>query len=227
MTLGDMIYEYRTTHKISMDEFAARSGMSKGYVSMLEKNMNPATKRPITPSISIIQKAAKGMGTSFEAVFNQLNPDMEITLDDEPATPDYSNIKNIIPVPKVVKHIPLYDGIACGDPRYADSTPVDTIGIPDWINADFAIRCHGDSMVNARIHDGDIVYIRQQPDVDDGQIAAVLIDDDATLKRVYHKPYGVLLMPANDDYEPIVYTAEDCVNIKIMGRAVAVTFAVK
>ena len=93
--------------------------------------------------------------------------------------------------------------------------------LPDGIRADFAVRCYGDSMIDAHICDGDIVYIRQQDDVDDGEIAAVLIDDDATLKRVYRKPYGVVLMPANSNYEPLVYTAEDCVNIRIMGKAVA------
>ena len=134
---------------------------------------------------------------------------------------DYSKIPNVLPLPKIIKKVPLYDGIACGDPRYADPQEVDMMELPDGIKADFAVRCHGDSMINAYIRDGDIVYIRQQEDVNDGEIAAVLIDDDATLKKVYHKPNGVVLMPANPDFDPLIYTAEDCVNIRIMGKAVA------
>ena len=215
-SFADRLTQALQIRKMSAAELSRRTNVAEGTISNYKKGVYEAKQdRVLEFSKTLNVNPAWLMGYDVP---------ME---DDTSHQPNYSHIKNVIPVPKVVKHIPLYDGIACGDPRYADSTPVDTIGIPDWINADFAIRCHGDSMVNARIHDGDIVYIRQQPDVDDGQIAAVLIDDDATLKRVYHKPYGVLLMPANDDYEPIVYTAEDCVNIKIMGRAVAVTFAVK
>lgn len=141
--------------------------------------------------------------------------------EDKAPADDYSKIPNVLPLPKVIKKVPLYDGIACGDPRYADPQEVDMMELPDGVRADFAVRCYGDSMIEAHICDGDIVYIRKQDDVYDGEIAAVLIDDDATLKRVYRKPYGVVLMPANSNYEPLVYTAEDCVNIRIMGKAVA------
>lgn len=141
--------------------------------------------------------------------------------DNEEHAFEYAGVKNIIPLPRIIKKIPLYDGIACGDPMFADSREIDLMELPDGVRADFALCCHGDSMIGAHIRDGDIVYIRKQEDVDDGEIAAVLIDDDATLKRIYHKPYGLLLMPANDAFEPMIYTGDEGLTIRIMGKAVA------
>jgi repressor LexA len=75
-------------------------------------------------------------------------------------------------------------------------------------------------MTGARIYDGDIVYIRQQPDVDSGEIAAVLIDDEATLKRVYKKNGSVVLQPENPAYEPLIFVREEINSIRILGKAV-------
>ena len=76
-------------------------------------------------------------------------------------------------------------------------------------------------MRDARILDGDIVYIRQQSEVENGQIAAVLVDDEATLKRVYVSPDSIVLQAANPAYPPLVYSGEEMANIRILGRAVA------
>ena len=78
-------------------------------------------------------------------------------------------------------------------------------------------------MVDARIFDGDIVYIHQQPTVNNGEIAAVLIDDEATLKRVYISDGTITLMPANQKYPPLIYSGEQLNNIRILGKAVAFT----
>ena len=96
---------------------------------------------------------------------------------------DASLPSNIIPMPEM-RQIPLIGSIACGAPVLADEHIEDYLNIPRQIHADFALTCKGDSMINARIFDGDIVYIRQQDTVDNGEIAAVLIDGEATLKRV-------------------------------------------
>ena len=92
--------------------------------------------------------------------------------------------------------------------------------IPQHIKADFALRCHGDSMIGVHIHDGDIVYIRQQPDVNNGSIAAVCIENSATLKRVYKYPDKLVLSPANPQYEPLVYTGDELSQVRILGKAV-------
>lgn len=119
--------------------------------------------------------------------------------------------------------IPLVGSIACGTPILASENIEEHVDIPDDIRADFALRCKGDSMlgIKVQIHDGDVVYIRKQDDVDNGTIAAVLIGDEATLKRVYKKKGKLILQPENPDYEPLVYIDQELEDIRIIGKAVA------
>lgn len=131
---------------------------------------------------------------------------------------------NIVPMPKMTS-IPLVGDIACGTPVLAEQNIEEYIDLPEHIKADFALRCHGDSMIGADIHDGDIVYIRQQPEVRSGQIAAVLIDDEATLKRVYINAGTVILQPENPAYSPLAYSGEAAAGLRILGLAVAFTHA--
>ena len=119
--------------------------------------------------------------------------------------------------------IPLLGTIACGEPILAVENIEKHIEVPEDIKADFALRCKGDSMSDARINDGDIVYIRQQPIVDNGEIAAVLIGDEATLKRFYKQGDTVTLMPCNPKYPPFTFQGEQLNEIRILGRAVAFT----
>lgn len=133
---------------------------------------------------------------------------------------------NIIPIPKT-KKVPLIGKIACGEPILAEENFDGTVSIPDYIDADFALTCKGDSMRNARILDGDIVFIRQQPDVENGEIAAVLIDGEATLKRVYKQNNSLILHPENSAYSPIVISGEELSDVRILGKAVFFLSAVK
>jgi repressor LexA len=96
------------------------------------------------------------------------------------------------------------------------------------LDADFCLRAHGDSMIGARIYDGDIVFIRSQNSVDNGEIAAVIINDEATLKRVYFYPdeEKLILTPENPRYAPLVYLGGELENIKILGKAIAFQSAV-
>ncbi len=139
---------------------------------------------------------------------------------------DGSISENIIPVPEMRK-IPLIGSIACGAPILAEEHIEEYIDIPRHIHADFALTCKGDSMINARIFDGDIVYIRQQDTVNNGEIAAVLIDGEATLKRVQLFEDHVSLEPENPQYRPLVYWGEEMNNIRILGKAVAFTSAIR
>ena len=133
---------------------------------------------------------------------------------------------NIIPMPEMRK-IPLIGSIACGAPILADEHIEDYIDIPKHIHADFALSCKGDSMINARIFDGDIVYIRKQDTVENGEIAAVLIEDEATLKRVRLFDDHISLEPENPQYRPIVYWGEEMNSVRIIGKAVAFTSCVR
>lgn len=129
---------------------------------------------------------------------------------------------NILPMPATYT-VPLLGTIACGEPILAAENIEDNVDVPEHIHADFALRCKGDSMINARIHDGDIVYIRQQPTVNNGEIAAVLIGDEATLKRVYVYEDHVVLQPENPAYEPLVYFKDAMQAVRILGKAVGFT----
>ena len=123
-------------------------------------------------------------------------------------------------LPKL-RRIPIVGTIACGQPIFADENMEDTVACPEGIDADFCLRCKGDSMRDARIYDGDIVYIKQQSEVDNGQIAAVLIGDEATLKRVYVSPDSLVLQAANERYAPLVFSGSELESVRILGRAVA------
>ena len=141
----------------------------------------------------------------------------------ESLTPPYPNI---IPMPQM-KKIPLIGTIACGAPILAEEHIEDIIDLPGHIRADFALTCKGDSMINARIFDGDIVYVRQQDTVENGEIAAVLIDGEATLKRFKKLPDRIILEPENPLYDPLVYRGEEMNSVHILGKAVAFTSAVR
>lgn len=132
----------------------------------------------------------------------------------------------ILPLPKM-KKVPLLGTIACGEPILATENIDALVNADIDLDVDFALKCKGDSMINARIFDGDIVYIRQQSDVDDGDIAAVLIADEATLKRVYKYPNKLVLRPENPLYDDMVYQGSELDQIRIIGRAIAFLSAVR
>lgn len=118
--------------------------------------------------------------------------------------------------------VPLLGPIACGTPIYAEEQ-YDAYVDSD-VAADFCLTAKGDSMVNAKIYDGDIVFIKEMNMVDDGDIAAVIIDDEATLKRVYFdkKKEVLTLVAENPKYAPMVYSAEDAKSVRILGKALMV-----
>lgn len=157
--------------------------------------------------ISRLEKIADALGTTAALLLGW---------DDLPS--------DILP-PPATKRVPLVGKIACGDPIEAIEDYDEFAEAPESVHCDFALRCEGDSMKDARILDGDIVYIRRQPQVETGQIAAVMIDGETTLKKVYYQDNGIVLMPANPNYAPIVLNesviAPDYV--KILGLAVGFT----
>lgn len=133
---------------------------------------------------------------------------------------------NVTPLPEM-KKIPLVGQIACGTPILAEENITDYIDLPGHIRADFALVCKGDSMINAGIRDGDVVYIRKQDEVENGQIAAVLVgDEEATLKRFYHVGNKVTLNAENPLYPPMVYVDGEMEDIHVIGLAVAFTHAI-
>ena len=121
------------------------------------------------------------------------------------------------------KRIPLLGTVACGKPIYADEHFESYVMVGAEINADFCLICKGDSMINARIQDGDIVFVRKQEIVKNGEIAVVIIDDEATLKRFYYykEKEMVILKAENTKYEDIIYIGEQLNQVKVLGKAIA------
>ena len=129
--------------------------------------------------------------------------------------------KNLIPLKKI-RFVPILGQIACGEPILAGQNYEGSVMLPENVNATFALRCKGDSMIDVNIQDGDIVFVQETPEVENGEIAAVIIGDEATLKKVYYQNDTITLMPANSSFEPLVYKKEEINEIRICGKAVAV-----
>lgn len=140
---------------------------------------------------------------------------------------EYFTYDNLYPVE--IRQYPLLGEIACGKPIFAAEDKDTYILANSEIKADFCLKCKGDSMVNARIYDGDIVFVRKQEIVENGEIAAVIIDEEVTLKRVYYYPdkNKIVLNAENPSYEPFVYSDEELNSVRILGKAVAFQSEIK
>ena len=214
MTLGEVIKKYRTDHDMSMDDFASKSGISKAYISILEKNRHPKTGKEIAPSIDSIRKAADGMGIDFNSLFNMLDGDVSLS----PVDDLIASYPNIHPVAN--RRLPMLGSVACGEPVFMSEEYEFQVDTTDEIKADFVLKCKGDSMIGARIYDGDIVFVRKQETVENGEIAVVAVEDEATLKRFYKYNDLIVLRAENPAYKDMVFTPADHKQIRILGKAV-------
>lgn len=205
---------------MSLQDVAEASGVARSTVQRYESAKIQNIKLPVVES--------------FARVLN-VNPawligksdDMEISSTN---FIDTSLFPNIFPLPKT-KKVPLLGTIACGEPILATENIESYVDMDSDVHADFALRCQGDSMVNARIMDGDIVFIRKQDKVENGEIAAVLMDDcsesQATLKRVYISDDKIRLCAENPNYQDMIFFEEDMNKVRIIGKAIAFLSAVK
>ena len=208
--MGDRIRKARLEKGLSQSELAELLG----YKSRSSINKIEVEGRDI-PRSSIV-KFAQVLGVT---------PSYLMGWEEETSEPDalevlmekYDNIK-----PVKLKRFPLLGEIACGEPIFASEDRESCVMADMDINADFCLTAKGDSMINARINDGDIVFIKEMPMVDNGDIAAVIIDDEATLKKVYYYPDKgkLVLYPENPNYEPFIYVGEELNSIRILGKAV-------
>lgn len=144
-------------------------------------------------------------------------------LEDEPNKSGNNNTATEIPGvrPVTVKTIPLFKEISCGVPVYTDDDVKCYVPVGSEIEADFCVIANGDSMTGARINDGDVVFIKETEQVQNGEIAAVWIDGEgATLKRVYIQDDTLSLIAENPKYPPLVFTAERAQEVRLLGKAV-------
>lgn len=121
---------------------------------------------------------------------------------------------------------PLVGDIACGTPILAEENITDYVDVPEHIHCDFALKCHGNSMIDLGVKDGDIVYIHSQPEVQNGQVAAVVVDDmepEATLKKFFKYENHIMLIPANSEEQPFAFYGEEMARVHVQGLAVGFT----
>ena len=200
MTIGERIKKLREEKNITVDKLAELIGKNRATIYRYESS--EIEKLPT----SVLEPLCKALGTTPAYLMGWSDSNL-------------SNIKNIEPIPTMVK-VPLLGTIACGETILAEENIEDYINMPEKAKGTFALRCKGDSMINARIFDGDIVFIREQPEVENGEIAAVLIDDEATLKRVYKTENSIELRPENPTFKPLYYQKEEMNKVRILGKAV-------
>lgn len=195
--IGKNIRNLRRSLNLTQTEFAKRLFVTPGAVSQWEKEVT----RPDMERMLSMCKEFNVPLTYFTAENDELFPDS---------------------LPMQKNAVPIVGDIACGTPITAEENVQGFADLPDGIRADFALRCKGESMVPT-FRDGDLVLIRQQPDVDDGQIAAVSIDGEATLKHVYHHNGGLLLIADNASFPPISAVPASDRQVIIHGLAIGYT----
>ena len=202
MDIGKYIKTLRTQKGISQEELGKVVGVQRAAVQKWESGATQNLKR------TTIQKLADYFNVS------------PINFVDNPSDQLFENEKYGLR-PIKTKKFRMLGKIACGEPIYANEEYETFIEASADINADFCLTAQGDSMINARIFDGDIVFIKEQPDVENGEIAVVIIGDDVTLKRVYKYPNRLELRPENPLHKVQNYEGEKLNQIRILGKAVA------
>lgn len=202
---GTIIKQLREKKGMSQEELGDIVGVSDKTVSSWEINRTE-------PKMGIVQQLAD---------YFDVSTDFLIKGEENIPTTEINKIDSLFNV-DIIK-LPLLGTIACGEPIYADEDRESYILAGVDIKADFCLKCKGDSMINARINDGDIVFIRKQDIVNNGEIAAIIIDNEATLKRFYYykEQNMVILRPENSKYKDIILVGEQLNNVKILGKAVA------
>lgn len=211
MNVGEKIRQLRKQKGLTQEQLGDLIGVKKSAIAKYENNRVENLKR------ATISKLAKALDVSpAEFVMDTSTP--TISLDIGINAISWNNIS-----PITTQKIPVLGEIRCGEPTFAQEERLLYVMVGAEVKADFALICRGDSMIDARINDGDIVFIRKQDIVNNGEIAAVIIDDEATLKRFYYyrDKNLIILKPANSAYEDIILTGEQLDHVRVLGKAVA------
>lgn len=199
MSIGSNIKRLRTDAQLSQAELGKIAGVTDKAVSTWEAGIK-------TPRMGAVEKMAAYFGVPKSAILD------DVYQSPAPVPPGFE------PLPEM-ESVPLVGRIACGQPITAEENLEGYVSIPAAWHATFTLQCRGDSM-EPTIHDGDLVAIRKDVQVENGQIAAVRIDNEATLKRVYLSPGRMVLQPENTTYSPIILVGDELQTVHIEGKAV-------
>lgn len=197
MGVRSVIKNRRLELQLTMKEVAEKVGVSEATVSRWESGDIENMRRD---KIAALAKAL------------QITPAVLMGWDDLPSYP------NIHPVAS--RRLPMLGSVSCGEPVFMSEEYEFQVDTTDEIKADFALKCKGDSMIGARIYDGDIVFVRKQETVENGEIAVVAVEDEATLKRFYKYNDLIVLRAENPAYKDMVFSPSDHKQIRILGKAV-------
>lgn len=231
MLLGEIIKKYRTEHQMSLQDFADLIGTSRSYIYMLEKNINPSTQKPISPSIETLKSLAKAMNMELDYLLKQLNNEQNIYLDENEyqkqfsensPTNIYEQLKNIgtmyVSNTDMVK-IPILGVVKAGYDYLAQENWIGSVDVEKNIISDgseyFALKVVGDSMSPVLIQD-DIVVIKKQNNFENGDIVVAIVNgNEATIKKGKKTDSSITLQPLNPSYDPLVFTYDEVKSIPV------------
>ncbi len=210
MSMSQRIRERRQYMGYTQEELADKLGLQKSAIAKYENGRVENIKRSVICNMAAILECSPTYLLGFDDTIER-----EVT--------------NIFPIE--LKRFPLLGEIACGQPIFTNEDRESYILSGTDINADFCLKAKGDSMINARIHDGDVVFIQKQDMVENGEIAAVVVngDSEATLKRFYYyrEKAMLILKPENPSYEDQIYSGEELEQVHVLGKAIAFQSDVK
>lgn len=196
----------REARGLKQQDMATICNVSKSTYSYWEQGAHE-------PDSTVLVDLARYFGVSVDYLLG-------VSHDPVPYT-DLPNYPNIFPIS--TQRIPLLGEIACGKPIFANEDRESYIMSGTNIKADFCLKAKGDSMIGARIHDGDIIFVKKQPTVDNGEIAVVIIGDEVTLKRFYYyeETQKLVLQSESPKYEPFVFVGKELESVRVLGKAIA------
>lgn len=210
MFLGEIIKKYRKENNLSLRAFASKCGLSYTYISMLEKNIDYRTGKPIAPTLDSVKYISNAMGIPIDDLLKMLDDEQEFKLNEDVS-------------PNNLSIIPILGTVKAGYDWLAEENVVDYIALKENIpniKEYYALRITGDSMLPL-LSDGDLVIVHDQDDVESGQTAVVLINgDEATVKKVIKTNEGIELHAMNPYYpvKKFTYDEMNTVPVKIIGR---------
>ena len=208
MELREKLFRLKEARGMTTEALSGRSGVPKGTINKL------LTGETRNPTSQTLKKLAEALDCPLEELLGRPSEIPGVFRLGE----RQSDSAGLLHVQR--RSVPVLGEIAAGEPVFCDED-VEFAACDADGGCDFALRVRGDSMVGARLFDGDLVFIRRQNDVDDGRIAAVVVDGHATLKRVYHVPGGLHLLSENPKYPPMRFLFEDHEELRILGQAIS------
>ena len=192
MDFAKRLKELRVSRGLTQDDLARELNLVKSSISMYENG-----KRK--PSFEVLESIADYFNVNMDTL--------------------YSSAPVFVPS---LKRVPMLGYAAAGQPlENLDGQDTYYVETDSRYAVDFCITVRGDSMINAGINDGDIVFVKSQPEVPNGKIACIEIDNERVcIKRFYKTDTGVMLVSENPKYAPLQFSESNCMDLKVLGLAV-------